>query len=111
MLNQSLTQIDAQGRECCQKYLLPFIEELSNVSSLIITLKTQTSNYLGSDGNMVDVIKAVPWGKAREAQANTQHRTAWYWQPTPVQLLQMLCLHTCPSPTASREVQGKDWER
>lgn len=55
------------------------------------------------------MIKSVPWGKAREAQTNAWHRTAWGWQPTPVQLLRVLCLHTHPSPTASRERPGKDW--
>jgi len=58
---------------------------------------------------MDGMIKGVPWRNAREAQANAQHKTAWCWQPTPVQLLRMLCLHTCPSPTASREAPSKDW--
>lgn len=56
---------------------------------------------------MGSMSKGVPWGKAREAQTNVQHRTAWCWQPTPAQLLRMLCLH--PSPSALREVPGRDW--
>lgn len=58
---------------------------------------------------MDSMIKDEPWDKAKEAQANAQHRTRWCWQPTPVHLPQMLCMRTCPSPIAWREVPGKDW--